>query len=462
MSLNIMSLNIEPTANSNQRVGIFGLIESAIIVVIIILPMMGTFIAPDQYFSTQDDSLRVAMGPPPTSEGGLNLGKIAFYSTLLWLLFKTAGNPAGMLVALRRVLLPLVFVGLCLFSAVWAPDFSASFSTSARLLIITWFGAYLVYRYSNQELVRLLTLAFLISGGGSLIAVLAFPQYGYSSLNGYADAWRGLMVHKNMLGALMSYGVLVSFYSIVLRANVRAISYLTFAICLVLLVMSRSATSLISVFVVTPLIVFCYLVDRAQKPSTKFLLIMIGAVVVGLVAFLMTQMDAIFAALGRSTTLTGRSEIWPTIWALIWDSPIRGHGHAFWSSETPLRLAIWTTLGWVINNAHNTFLDVWFQLGLPGLALFLLMLAICFWRSAYLFSRGGVGSNILFVAIVCATLVRSFTETNLVEPGMPAMFWFAMAYAALIRETNIAFVKQRRPIRNPRINPRLRQAPVEA
>jgi O-antigen ligase len=457
-----MTLNTAPTASSNERAQKLSLIDYAIIIPIIIVPMMGTFIAPDQYFSTQDDSLRVAMGPPPASEGGLNLGKVAFYSTLLWLLFKTAGNPAGMLVALRRVLLPLCFVGLALVSASWAPDFSASFSTSARLFIIAWFGAYLAYRCSNHELVGVLTISFLISGTGSLIAVLAFPQYGYSSLNGYADAWRGLMVHKNMLGALMSYGVLVAYYSISLKTNGRAVSFLTFAICLLLLVMSRSATSFISVAVVTPLIVFCYLVDQAQKPATKFLLIMIGAVVVGLIGFLMTEMDAILASVGRSATLTGRSEIWPTIWALIWDSPIRGHGHAFWSSETPLRLAIWTTLGWVINNAHNTFLDIWFQLGLPGLVIFFTMLALCFLRSGYLLTRGAVGSNILFVAIVCATLVRSFTETNLVEPGMPAMFWFAMAYAALVRETNIAFVKQRRPFRGPRLSPRLRQAPAEA
>jgi O-antigen ligase len=65
------------------------------------------------------------------------------------------------------------------------------------------------------------------------------------------------------------------------------------------------------------------------------------------------------------TTLTGRLEVWDMTWALIQEAPWFGHGMGSvvpelnWNRETA---------GYT-GQAHNLFLNIWFQLGAVGLTL---------------------------------------------------------------------------------------------
>lgn len=95
-------------------------------------------------------------------------------------------------------------------------------------------------------------------------------------------------------------------------------------------------------------------------------------------------LSSIFGLLGRSSNLTGR----PALWSAIIDEiklkpyigyglehPWRGNGFRFVkSAPESVTLDIWSKVGWTPPSAHNSFVDVWLQLGLVGLVLFVLLI----------------------------------------------------------------------------------------
>jgi len=92
----------------------------------------------------------------------------------------------------------------------------------------------------------------------------------------------------------------------------------------------------------------------------------------------------VFAFFGKTPDMTGRSSIWRKVLELILDRPIQGWG---WVSHWMPGVKPFDGLV-VIDNvpyyqAHNAYLDMWFQLGAIGLLLLLILITVTFvklWR----------------------------------------------------------------------------------
>jgi O-antigen ligase len=102
---------------------------------------------------------------------------------------------------------------------------------------------------------------------------------------------------------------------------------------------------------------------------------LIGLVTVGGIFFVWFTANAetLLGSIGKDTTLTGRTDLWPLVWELIWKRPWLGYGYGAlwlgWDSETAY---IWWATTWAAPNAHNGFLELLLQLGIVGLSIFLL------------------------------------------------------------------------------------------
>jgi O-antigen ligase len=92
--------------------------------------------------------------------------------------------------------------------------------------------------------------------------------------------------------------------------------------------------------------------------------------------------SSLLGLLGKSEDATGRLEIWRSVWSLASERPVLGWG---WVSYWAPWVAPFDTLaqrkGVLYLQAHDAWLDVWFQLGLVGLALFVALAASTLWRS---------------------------------------------------------------------------------
>ena len=214
------------------------LIEQSLVLIIWLVLCMGLFYPWDLF---------AYPGVSETQITGSGTTRAIYLILLFLILLLSTMRLKGII---RQLLLAWPVLILCawiLLSVTWAPEPVASLSTAVRFFVIVMFSAYVVETYDTLRFVSLLTRGFAIAALLSFAVVILFPSLARANLAGdYADAWRGAFAHKNGLGFCMSFGVIVSGYSYATRTNVRFLSGATFLGCLCLLILSRSATSIVA------------------------------------------------------------------------------------------------------------------------------------------------------------------------------------------------------------------------
>jgi exopolysaccharide production protein ExoQ len=259
------------------------------------------------------------------------------------------------------------------------------------------------------------------------------PELGFSNLTGYHDAVRGALVNKNALGGIMSLAVLCAGYSLLTRANNRIFAGLVLLGSLALLALSRSATSLIATLVTAGLAAYGWIVQRRANPGWGIMGAILTVVVVGATVVGIIYSSDLQEIVGRSTTLTGRTEVWHAVIEAIRQRPLLGYGYGFWEEPSVARDNIWLELNWAPPHAHNGWLDVELQLGLVGLSIMGVLWLVALSRAVRLgfFARD---AGALFMALIVVNVfIRSWTETITLDPGIMFWLWFMVAYLHLAR-----------------------------
>ncbi|MDP4006131.1 O-antigen ligase [Methylobacterium sp. NEAU K] len=200
------------------------------------------------------------------------------------------------------------------------------------------------------------------------------------------------------------------------------------------LVITQSKTSLM-LAVLGGLMLPGLLVLRRLGPAAAAALALLTLGGVTVVALGAEAFDTSLAALltpGSDTSFTGRTEIWDFARAEIARRPWTGFGFgSFWdvgdANDPLLRAPPGTWLAtlklgsgatMVINEAHNGYLDLQLQGGLPALGLVLLAQALTAWAlTRQLFGRASgprdVAAAATFLTLVLVVLVHNMTESSL-------------------------------------------------
>jgi exopolysaccharide production protein ExoQ len=423
--------------------------EQLIAFLILLFPCMGTFFAPETYFAPQSFSLEAARQP---AEVGFQFGRMAFILILIWLIPCYLAAPRQMARATLRSIVPILLAIWMIASALWAADAGASFNRSGRILILVLFAVYLTERYTTDEIVRLVSWAGTAAILCSIFAVAALPEYAYSGLMGYEAAWRGALLHKNSLGALMTVLFLFGLFALYSRTN-KAFACFILIGSLFLIIMSRSATSLL-VLLVTIATAASLILLNAFGTRLERIFLAIAAASVLVVAYLaQPRFEEIFALVGRDPSLTGRTDVWDHVATLAAERPILGYGHVFWAIDSLERERIWLALGWAAPHAHNMVLDLRLQLGLIGLGIAALLFIIALWHLARMLLRNTPPMLLLWPLIIVTTLFRGLSETYLVDPDSCGLFWCTLAFAGMAKAS--ARISARRPLPAVRNHPAL-------
>jgi O-antigen ligase len=334
-------------------------------------------------------------------------------------------------IVLKTLLQNGLLLALCLWillSITWGTDPGTAMSAAIRFIVLVVFSAYITSRYDTIEFVGFLTRGFAICVLASFAVMVLVPRLGHSNIGGgYENAWRGAFTHKNWLGSAMSVGVVVAAYSYRLRANSRLLTVFTFLGGLVLLVMARSATSLIATLVAFLAAVggLALQSEGRRSPLRGIALFGIGAMILVILIFplLDIEIGTLPKFIGRSSDLTGRSEVWRAVKIAIHDRPLTGYGYGFWSMPSVTRSNIWAIAGWEVPHAHNTWLDCWLQLGVVGVFLTACVWSLALWRALWLTIVSNAGAALFFLTILLGCLSRSFAETVIFAPALTSLFW---------------------------------------
>lgn len=264
-----------------------------------------------------------------------------------------------------------LLVGITVASILWSSTPAITRVRSLVLVGTSLFGLYLASRYSIKEQLKLLTWTFGIILVLSLLFAVVFPKYGI--MGGiHGGAWRGIYDHKNSFGKIMALSALVFWLQATNAKQKHWLPWLGFSLSVCYLLLAKSTTPLING------VTLCTLIPIYQTFRWRYQL-MIPAVIAivtvgGSLSLWMTSNTAtLLGSLDKDPTLTGRTNMWPYIWDMVEKQPWLGYGYdGFWHGWDSPAAYVWSAVPWSVPNSHNGFLDLWLQLGVLGVSVFLL------------------------------------------------------------------------------------------
>jgi len=251
------------------------------------------------------------------------------------------------------------------------------------------FGVYFSTRYSLKKQLYLLAWVFGITVLLSIVLGLVLPRYGLmgassmltSQDKAHLGAWQGVYGHKNQLGSNMALSALFFLLFTSNSPRYRWIKWAGFILSVGLILLSTSKTSLVILLTIVALLPVYRALRWNYSLALPFLITVLFMAGVVAIVF-MNNEETLLELLGRDATLTGRTGLWAAVLDKIWERPWLGYGyHAFWRGWDGESADVWRVEPWGPPHAHDGFLDVWLDLGLLGLSVFVLSFIYCYLRA---------------------------------------------------------------------------------
>lgn len=263
----------------------------------------------------------------------------------------------------------LCFMLLVVGSTVWSIHPDLTVRRGMGYVLTMFIAAWLTLRFDLLDRIKALSASFAASAVASILFVAAFPGFGIMQQADLAGTWRGVFPHKNVLGPVMAFAVFTELFVLVVSKGRPRWRWLLLGTFFALVVLSHSKTAL--------LLSLGYLVGTGiyliwqRNRVTGFGISMVAAVcLLGALLTLWSDPQSALGMLGRDTTLTGRTSLWPSVIALIEQRPVLGWGYrAMWQPDDPSGIVLDQINGWGATSSHNGFLEIALQLGLAGVAL---------------------------------------------------------------------------------------------
>lgn len=356
--------------------------------------------------------------PDPAQQGSLllrslNTAVYALYALRFFL------NPHARNALRRTVLndrafwLPVAaLLALAVASMGWASEPQIALRRAVSLIGTAGVGMYLALRYPHVRFLQLLLGVSAVFALCSIAMVILWPAKGMMQVSTvfadvHAGRWRGIFQHKNHLASLMAVGIVVAAATLRGRGSQLYCTACVLLLCVGVLLKAESLTALLATVVALLGVVILRLRAFGTQGRRENLLalfpmaLLLTSValyqynqsepdvatdaVVGVAAQPGADLEStpvvIPASVGfrRDVTATGRWYIWRMSWDAIQREPLRGYGYGvFWRTEGPAE-QVWQRAQFRMPHAHNGWLELALQLGIP---VTLLMAGWMLWLGA--------------------------------------------------------------------------------
>ena len=336
-----------------------------------------------------------------------------------------------------RILLVVLLLGTVV-SVSWSIDPRVSAERVVHLLGSSILAIYIGFSVPLLSTLRLFGVVLALMILASIGAALALPEMGIEAYEG-TEVWRGVFISKNGLGFWSAVGVLLY---INLSASYSAVSskvlcLLMAVLCVGVLALSQSATSLVAMLIAGALSFYLYIAIRFQLGMIRmgFLAIMFIAIT----ALAVSNIDTT-ELVGRASDLTGRGEVWEQVLKLIYQLPLKGTGYgALWfpTEDTMWIQQKYFDFTWLVFHAHNGLLQVASEIGIPLALVALLMVAQQLIEIFYCqYERQQVG--VLFVlGFVVTYLISNYSEARFLVTRELFWIFFLALPISMLRQMNV-------------------------
>lgn len=313
---------------------------------------------------------------------------------------------------------------LAIASTAWSLEPLLTLRRSILFALAGLYGLWFAARYPLPRQLAILRLALLATALASIAIVVLVPSIGLDHSPGHAADWQGIFTQKNACGRIM----VLATAAVLFAERLTPARLASLALFLFILVMSGSRGAwLIEVAVL--LLWLLVVVTRRASPRVRLILgIAAPAAAAALALTAALLFTPVMHALGRDPTLTGRTAIWAHVLHFIALRPLSGFGYAaFWRGMTGPSLQISSAIHFIVLHAHNGFLEIALELGLPGLVLFLLSWIRAARQLWSLWRRGPLAALAWPLAILVLIFLYDLDENTLLIYN--GLFWVLYAAA---------------------------------
>lgn len=365
---------------------------------------------------------------------------LIFYAVWLPLI---ALDPARVLRGVTRLWWIAPFSTFALLSTVWSDSPAASGRGAVQYL------SCVVCAVIAGRLVRPSDFASGAALGATIVIAysFAFGRFSYDALDG-SYTFVGAFGSKNQLGFFASLGVLFCLLRLLVTSatwRTTLVLILMGTLNLLALVASQSVTSMIVLIAVAAIMPALRLMTALSVVGrfafcTTLALMVPFAVAVALNLELPTH---IFGAFGKDATLTGRTYLWLEGLRLGSEAPLLGVGYvAWWVQGFAEAERLWSEFYIASRGGfhfHNTYIQVFVDLGATGLLILVSMLLAAFFVAL----RGLLFNNqteiIMHTAVLALLLGRSFVEIDMIYPYTIGAFLFYVTATRLTLEVRPSY-----------------------
>jgi exopolysaccharide production protein ExoQ len=368
-----------------------------------------------------------AYGPGSTIDKLRNLALIFCSLFIFW-----SGIRKAKVVRFNRII-PLVAASIPLTSLAWSVDPSVTFTQGTAYIFAVLGAIGLAETTDGDELMHLVCLVCSLAAIASLAQPFVFPDF-------QAADFHGIFTQKNVLGQVMVGGVIAGLHGIRLKGRQSFRYKCAVALFIIVAFMSKSGTSIFTICTLIWIDILGRL--HLRRGASRSVATALAVASIPAALYFAMNPDLILGALGKDTTLTGRTLIWPYVIEAISEKPILGWGYcAFWSELNPrsmeINLAVaganWDVI--MFPNAHNGLLEFLLELGVAGTAVF------CFiWLRNFVLAMKCLGGPGRQFAVSALMVLISIVEIGVSEEVLLAagQIWLILFFTVgLICETQL-------------------------
>ncbi|HAG83515.1 MAG TPA: hypothetical protein DD379_23655 [Cyanobacteria bacterium UBA11162] len=302
---------------------------------------------------------------------------------------------------------------LSIISAFWSDTPLITFKAGMVLVALNLLSLYIVKQYDWLNLFWFLRW--------NLVLIASLSMVIRTTTNGGGLA--GITFAKNELGGMMALSAVLWILQAIYESKHRWFAWgiVAFSVSVILQAKSTGAQ-----FIFLVLLALSALTSFLKKLKSYYAVIVVASfLAISIIMYFVIEanLEHIVEATGKDLTFTGRRQIWEDSWDAIQNRLWLGYGtYSFWQGwrglDNPAK--DWMSGFWMPPNSHQGFLDIWIELGLIGLILFIASLLLNLVQAVLkLTTAKGIESILPLILVVCV-IMTNLSESKCLRPNF---FW---------------------------------------
>lgn len=317
-----------------------------------------------------------------------------------------------------------LFIIFLVMNMLFSQNINSSVKAITYLTLNILYAYYLHNQYSLKEVIKLISFALgIISILSSLLCIMMPDKFTYFDTLYIKTVWKGIFSHKNTLGNISAFTILILFLNLRFDKTKKnkVFSILIIIISSINLYFSESHTPVYALIIC----VIYALSKKILKKEIAFLVFLSVLIINYMYIFQFDLVNEIFRKYSFDLSVSGRREVFNVLLDLGSRKPFLGYGlGSFWVENGYTYNHVYNYLGFNPNTSHNAFIELFVNIGIIGLSVYVGILFMTFKNSIIKYRKKQI-SNSLIILMVFLLIMSIFESTLAVSVNI---YWVIQFY----------------------------------